>query len=51
VNASFALSKVSNATAIVLGEDRTVAIGDGKLSDAFGSYGVHIYKVPLAEKN
>jgi hypothetical protein len=51
VNASFALSKVGNATAIVLGEDRTITISDGRLSDSFGGYGVHIYEIPLDMKH
>jgi hypothetical protein len=42
-----ALSGVGSATsATVYGENRTVQISGGTISDNFGPYAVHIYQVP-----
>jgi hypothetical protein len=35
----------SNAGAQVLGEDRRIAIRDGRLEDAFKAYAVHLYQI------
>jgi hypothetical protein len=45
-NATLSLSGVGPATsATVFNESRTVALSDGKLTDSFGPYAVHIYVV------
>lgn len=45
-NANLSLSGVGTATkAVVFNESRTVSLSDGKLSDSFGPYAVHIYVV------
>lgn len=33
----------------VLGEERTIALRDGRFSDAFEPYGVHLYRIPRKE--
>lgn len=33
------------ASVAVLGEDRTIAVQDGRWEDAFGAYGVHLYRL------
>ena len=33
------------ATAEVIGENRTIEVKDGKFSDAFGGYDVHLYRI------
>jgi hypothetical protein len=44
--AEFRLAAVAGeATASVLGEDREVALRDGRFSDRFGGYGVHLYRL------
>jgi hypothetical protein len=35
----------SGAKVEVLGEKRTIKIKDGKFSDDFSGYGVHLYKI------
>jgi hypothetical protein len=43
--AAFKLEGVSSRTVEVLGESRTVPMSDGSFTDAFDSYGVHLYKI------
>jgi len=38
-----------SATAEVIGEGRTVGIADGRFTDRFAGYGVHIYRIPAKE--
>jgi hypothetical protein len=46
---SFAVNGMTgNATATVIGENRTVTVTAGKFSDTFAANGVHIYKIDLA---
>jgi hypothetical protein len=45
VQASFALPGVTATTATVAGENRAVAIVNGKLGDTFGGYAVHRYEI------
>jgi hypothetical protein len=42
-NVTFDVKKGSKAE--VLGEKRTIKIKKGKFSDAFASYGVHLYQI------
>ena len=46
--ARLALAAASGTQAIVIGEDRTIAIDAGALSDDFDEYGVHLYRIPDA---
>ena len=43
----FILEGVNETEAFVVGEGRNVTITRGGFEDAFGGYGVHIYKIPL----
>lgn len=45
--ASVALEGISAADATVVDEDREIAISDGRFTDYFEGYGVHIYRIPL----
>lgn len=47
LTASFAVPIVGDKAVSVIDEDRTLSIVKGRLLDSFGSYGVHIYKIPL----
>lgn len=48
-NASFAIAGMTgNATATVVGENRTIAVKAGQFSDAFGKNDVHIYRIDLS---
>ena len=42
---TFTVKGVGDATADVLGENRKVAVKGGSFTDAFGGYGVHLYKI------
>lgn len=43
---SFSISELpAQATAAVLGEDRTIQVQDGRFTDDFEPYGVHLYRV------
>src|SRR5262249_3421123 len=47
---AFAIAGLTgNATATVVGENRTVAVSAGKFSDDFGANGVHIYQIDLSK--
>jgi len=46
--AHFQVKGLADATAEVLGENRTIAVTDGRFKDAFKPYGVHLYR--LTEK-
>jgi hypothetical protein len=37
---------VGEGTAAVLGEDREITLRDGRFSDRFEGYGVHLYRLP-----
>jgi hypothetical protein len=43
---TFTLRTVTNGTAEVLGENRSVPVMGGLLKDPFDGYGVHLYKIP-----
>jgi hypothetical protein len=43
--ATFRVAMNGDATARVLGEDRTIAVRDGGFEDAFGPWGVHLYEI------
>jgi len=46
VKGSFELSGLpETATADVLGEERSIALGNGKFIDTFPGYGVHLYRI------
>jgi hypothetical protein len=45
--ARFTIAGVDKATALVLGEERTVTITNGVFEDWFEGYGVHLYQIPL----
>lgn len=47
----FVIAGLGDAEARVLGEDRNVAIAQGRLDDDFEGYGVHIYEIPTRPKN
>jgi hypothetical protein len=42
---SFTVRGVKNATAEVLGEERKIAVKDGKFSDDFQAYDAHLYRI------
>jgi len=42
---SFHVPGVGKAVAEVLDEDRTIRVTEGKFTDAFKGYDVHLYKV------
>jgi hypothetical protein len=48
VQAAFNLPDVKAKTVSVAGENRSLAIADGKFVDSFGGYGVHRYEIKLA---
>jgi hypothetical protein len=43
--ATFTLRGITNATATVLGESRTISVTGGSFSDIFAPYAVHLYEV------
>ena len=43
--ATFTLRGVTSGTATVLGESRTIPISNGRFSDAFAGYAVHLYQI------
>ena len=43
----FALRGLDGTEALVVGEERHIAITQGVFKDAFGGYGVHIYEIPV----
>jgi hypothetical protein len=44
--ATFSIARAAaSATAVVLGENRTIAIQNGTFQDSFGGYAVHLYEV------
>ncbi|KAA5545394.1 hypothetical protein FYK55_07015 [Roseiconus nitratireducens] len=46
VNATFQLTPSTSVSDVdVLGEERTLRINDGQFQDAFGGYGVHLYRI------
>jgi hypothetical protein len=45
--ADFALPGIDDAEATVIGEDRSVAVHEGRFADRFAGYGVHLYSLPL----
>jgi hypothetical protein len=42
----FSIQGLGASKAIVIGEDRDVAVTNGTFEDAFEGYGVHLYKIP-----
>ncbi|MFB3893892.1 MAG: hypothetical protein ACE15C_17925 [Phycisphaerae bacterium] len=48
-SAAFTLKERQGAAAEVIGEDRKIDLKDGKFSDDFAPYAVHLYRIP--EKN
>jgi hypothetical protein len=47
---AFAIAGLTgNATATVVGENRTVAVAGGKFSDDFGANAVHVYQIDLSK--
>lgn len=44
---TFRLRGCGNVNATVLGESRTVAVKNGALTDRFGEYEVHLYRIPF----
>ena len=45
---SFSVSGIKKGGAVVVDENRSVAISNGTLSDSFAPYAVHIYEIPEA---
>jgi hypothetical protein len=47
---TFALKGLSQATARVIGEKRTLRVRGGRLEDDFGPYAVHLYEIEKAQR-
>ena len=45
MRAEFHVKGVKDGSAKVLGEGRTVTLSNGRFTDEFGAFGVHIYRI------